>query len=67
MIIYAVEIKSQITSYEWSIITIWDNKDSAEKALKVYKHNWEDSGYDNVEIRIKELDTENECIYDFEE
>lgn len=67
MIIYAVEVKAPITGNEWSIITIWNNKDSAEEALECYKFRWEDSGDNDAELRIKKLDTENECVYDYEE
>lgn len=66
MTIYAVEVKGDITNNEWSIVTIWRNVDDAEKAMRNYKLNCTDNDIDS-EYRIKELDTDNDCVYDYDE
>lgn len=65
MIIYAVEVKGSITDYDWSIVTIWKSWGDAIKAMKEYTTNCSDDGVD-WEYRIKDLDTDNDCIYDYE-
>lgn len=66
MIIYAVETRGEITHNDWSIVTIWNNKEQAEKAKVHYVQNCSNNEID-LEYRIKKLDTDNNCIYDFEE
>ena len=66
MIIYAVEVKGSITAYDWSIVTIWKSRRDAIKAMKEYTTSCSDDEVDR-EYRIKDLDNDNECIYDYEE
>lgn len=66
MKIYAVEYKGPISDYEWSVVTIWNNKGSAEKEMDRYIFNHRERE-DPPEFQVKELDTDNECIYDYEE
>lgn len=65
MIIYAIEVRGNITSYEWSIVTIWKNKTDALDEMTKYKANCRNNKVE-LEYRIKELDTDNECIYDYQ-
>ena len=39
MIIYAVEAKGDVTSYEWVIVTIWKNETDALDEMTKYKTN----------------------------
>lgn len=65
MIIYAIEVKGDITSYEWVVVTIWKNKTDALDEMTKYKTNCHNNEIE-LEYRIKELDTGNECIYDYQ-
>lgn len=65
MILYAVEVTGAVTNNEWSIVTIWDNEESAKQAKTHYEFNCKKNDVDS-EYRIKELDTNNKCIYDYE-
>lgn len=65
MIIYAIEVKGSITNYDWSIVTIWNNIADASEEIEKYRTNVSDNNVGNWEYRIKELDTDNECIYDY--
>lgn len=67
MIIYAIEVKGSITNYDWSIVTIWKNIADASEEIEKYRTNVSDNDVDDWEYRIKELDTDNECIYDYQE
>ena len=64
MIIYAVEVKGDVTSYEWVIVTIWKNETDALDEMTKYKTNCHNNEVE-LEYRIKELDTNNNCIYDY--
>lgn len=64
MIIYAVEVKGDVTSYEWVIVTIWKNETDALDKMTKYKTNCHNNKVE-LEYRIKELDTNNNCIYDY--
>lgn len=63
MIIYSVEVKGDITNDDWSIVTIWKSEEDAIKAKEKYITNCSNNEVD-LEYRIKELDTDSECIYD---
>lgn len=66
MIIYAIEVRGDITSYEWVVVTIWKNKTYALDEMTKYRTNCHNNGV-KLEYRIKELDTDNKCIYDYQE
>lgn len=66
MILYAVEVVGTVTNDEWSIVTIWNNGELAKQAKAHYESNCKKIDTDSV-YRIKKLDTDNECIYDYEE
>ena len=65
MIIYAIEVRGDITSYEWVVVTIWKNKTDALDEMTKYRTNCHNNGVE-MEYRVKELDTDNECIYDYQ-
>ncbi len=66
MIIYAVEVRGDVTSYEWSIVTIWKSESDALDEMTKYKTNCSNNKVD-LEYRIKELDTDNKCIYNYQQ
>ncbi len=68
MILYAVECNGEITGYDWSIVTIWKNKDDANNAMNIYKRNVQET-HASSDYRIKEIDTDSEesCIYDYDD
>lgn len=65
MKIYAIEACGDVTNEEPSIVTIWNNREKAFAAMLQYKTNCESSGA-NTEYCIRELDTDNELIYDYD-
>lgn len=66
MILYAVECKGDITNNEWSIVTIWKDLDTASNYMRKYEFNAEENDT-NLKYRIKSLDTDNDCIYDYDD
>ena len=66
MILYAVEVNGSITNFEPSIVTIWNNKQDATDAMNQYIENCEVAEIEQT-YRIKELDTDNDCVYDSQE
>lgn len=67
MILYAIEYKGELSNYDWSIVTIWNNQDSAKKEMNQYISNYSKNEGEMPEYRIKEIDTDKECVYDCEE
>ena len=66
MILFAVEANGPATNDEWSIVTIWKDEDKANSAMRQYEDNCEKNNVD-YEYRIKRINTDNECVYDFEQ
>lgn len=66
MILYSVNYKGPISSYEWSIVTIHKTIEGANKALERYNHNCEIGGYTDSEYEIIKIDTDSndDIIYD---
>lgn len=66
MILYAIECKGDITNNDWSIVTIWKDLDTASNHMRRYEFNAEENDAE-LKYRIKLLDTDDDCVYDYDE
>lgn len=66
MILYAIEVNGVTTSFEPSIVTIWNNKQDATDAMNQYIENCKEAGVEQA-YRIKEINTDNKCVYDYQD
>ena len=64
MTIYAIHYLGSITNYNWSIVTIHKTREQAEAALAKYIRNYQNNNIELPELKIIELDTDTDLIYD---
>ncbi len=69
MKLYIVQCFGEVTNWQHSIVTIWKTKEEAERAKEQYINNNAPSicpEYTVDEIDTDEIDTNNNCVYDYE-